>query len=332
VSMMIAAGGGSTLLFLGSRAYVYHEAILCGVALALWSSYFSLRYLEAPRPKWWVAALITGMLALHARAPAGLFCLGLLGCVAAAHLIIQWRAKSSWRAPLLAGAMTALGLLSLQGVAYLKFGTTNGAPLHYHVHYTPERLARIAGRNFHLSNLRHNLDAYLLWPAFDAGRKFPLFAFDLTKREFPEAKIDVEERTVGILYSMAGLVVFALVALAAAFRVPSLRRPLLLVAAASIPLVGCMLTFIATSHRYTADFCPPLLVAASFGIAFADARQRGARIALLAAGLAASAFACVLTIGLSFHFQVDLVWGVPDEIRTNFLQLRERVHHWFGVT
>ena len=76
-----AVGMGSTLFFLGARAYIYHEAILCGAAFALWSAYFSLRWLDAPaRRGWWPGALVCGVAAVHARPPAGLFALAVLDC------------------------------------------------------------------------------------------------------------------------------------------------------------------------------------------------------------------------------------------------------------
>jgi hypothetical protein len=230
------------------------------------------------------------------------------------------------------GALAIIGFSSLQIVAYLKFGTTEGAPLRYHVQYTPERLAKIQGKNFHLANLHHNIDAYLLWPAFQAGRRFPFFIFDLTKRDYPGARMDLEEKVVGILYSMAGLVVLAAAGSVGAIILRSMRRLLLIVSFASVPLVVCMLTFIGTSHRYTADFCPPLIVTAIFGLVYFDTLTGWKRGLLLSVATAATAFAAALTLGLSFHFQVDLVWGVPEEVRANFLKIREHLDRWFGVT
>ncbi len=48
VLLIANAGLGSTLLFLGSRAYIYHEAILCGAVFALAACYFSLCHLARP--------------------------------------------------------------------------------------------------------------------------------------------------------------------------------------------------------------------------------------------------------------------------------------------
>jgi hypothetical protein len=330
--LMLASGAGSTLLFLASRAYIYHEAILCGVAFAIWSITCSFRYLAAPRSRWWIGALVCGTLSVQARPPTGLFSLALLGCVAAAHLFADRRNPKLWRRPIMVGALAMAGFFTLQAVAYLKFGTTDGAPLRYHVQYTPQRLAKIEGKNFHLANLHHNVDAYLLWPAFQVGRRFPFFIFDLKQREYPGAKMDLEERVVGILFSMCGLVILAAAGAVGATRLRSLRRPVLLVALASVPLVVCMLTFIGTSHRYTADFCPPLIAAAVCGLVFLDQLPGSRRALLLSVATVAAVFSSALTLGLAFHFQVDLVWGVPEEVRANFLKVREHLDRWFGVT
>ena len=39
-----------------------------------------------------------------------------------------------------------------------------------------------------------------------------------------------------------------------------------------------------------------------------------------------------LILGVALHFQADLIWRVPDEVRLNFYPLRDRFDRWFGVT
>jgi hypothetical protein len=269
---------------------------------------------------------------LHARAPIGLFAFVLLGLSAIAHLwAVRTRGGNIWR-PLSVGALTAIGFLSLNVLAYLKFKTFNAAPLHYNVQYSPERLARIDGKAFHLVNLPHNVNDYFTAAAFKIGARFPFVIFDLERRRFPNAKIDLEEPVVSIPHAMTGLVMLALAAGIGAFTVAGLRRPLALIALSVLPLLGCMLTFIATTHRYTADFCPPLVAAAGFGLAYLDGvALRWRRLGLACAALA-TVYASVITLALSFHFQVDLVWGSPEEVRLNFFDLRDRTDAWFGIS
>jgi hypothetical protein len=85
-----SVGWGSTIFFLGSRGLIFHEAILAGIAFALWSVWCSLRHLGAPAGRWWIGALASGVASVHARPPTGLFALTLLGVVA----IAMW-----WRGP-----------------------------------------------------------------------------------------------------------------------------------------------------------------------------------------------------------------------------------------
>jgi hypothetical protein len=111
-----------------------------------------------------------------------------------------------------------------------------------------------------------------------------------------------------------------------------LRAPLGAVALASGPLIACMLMFVATSHRYTTDFCPPLILAAAAGLAFIDTSSPRLRRTCLGVATAATLFAAAVTLGLALHFQVDLVWGVAEEVKVHFLRLRETTAGWFGVT
>src|SRR5688572_16226316 len=117
-------GLGSTLFFLGSRAYVYHEAILCGAGFALWSVYCALRFLRAPASRWWIGALICGILTVQARAPSGLFALLFLGAVAAWRMGREIKTRPRLVLPVRPGliaGLTAAGLFSFNLVSYIKF-------------------------------------------------------------------------------------------------------------------------------------------------------------------------------------------------------------------
>src|SRR5581483_9305799 len=110
--LTLSVGLGSTLFYLGSRAYIYHEAILCGAMFALFACWCALRHWENPGRRWWIAAWSCGVLSVHARAPTGLFALTFLGCVAAALAIREWRAGAAVRRHLAIGALSVLGVLS----------------------------------------------------------------------------------------------------------------------------------------------------------------------------------------------------------------------------
>jgi hypothetical protein len=325
-----AAGLGSTMLFLASRAYLYHEAILCGAAFALWGGWCVLRWLAEPARAWWLGALACGVLAVHARPPAGLFALGLLG---AAALALALRG-GAWRRPLAVAALAGAGILSFNAVSYLKFRSLEGAPLRLHVQYGDARLAAIRGRNFHVENLRHNFDAYAWRPHFVFRPTFPyLCTAPHPGDDYREARIDLAEPTLAVPWSMPALALLAFAGGAWAFaRWRAARLPLLLVAAGSAPMVLALLAAIAISQRYTGDFCPPLALAAAFGIVALDLLPAPAR-RLAWPALALLAVASVLvTLALALHYQGEVVWGVPDEFKARYQMLRQAADSALGFT
>lgn len=338
--LTVATGLGTTLLFLGSRAYIYHEANLCGIAFALWSAWCSLRWLSTPASRVWMLALALGVLAVHARPPVGLFALTLLGCVAATHLLCL-SLSPSLRLPLSPASLRpfAIGLLSILGVfsfnalSYLKFRSFDGAPLKYHVQYHPARLAAIDGKNFHVANFRYNFDGYVWRPNFLLRPTFPYFFADgRNPNDYPGAKIDLAEPTVALPYAMPAVVFLALLGgiLVFARRLP-LRLPFALVALAALPMSFALFFAIAISHRYTADFCPPLLLLATFGLAAVTRLAAALRRALLAALAVLVPISVGINLAITLHYQAELVWGVPDGVKARYLALRKTADTFFGL-
>ena len=343
VVLLIASTGlGTTLFFVSSRAYIYHEAILCGVAFALWSSAFALRWLAAPASRWWLGALVCGTLAVHARPPVGLFALSLLGCVAAAHLLrpplsLLRSPVSALRSPaslrlLAIGLLSVLGVLSFNGLSYLKFKSFDGAPLKYHVQYHAARLAAIEGKNFHVANFRHNFDGYLWRPHVVFKPTFPyLFASGPGPDEYRDAKIDLAEPTLALPYAMPAVFFMAVVGgLYAAVRWPGSRLPLSVLAVATLPMATALFMAIAISQRYTADFCPALLIAAAFGLVSAELLPRRLhRLARLGVAILA-VIALFITAAITLHYQGEGVWGVPKDVTDHYQTLRKTVDTFLG--
>ena len=336
VLLLVAnAGIGSTLLFVSSRAYIYHEAILAASAFALACCYFTLRLLEAPDRRSWLPAWVCGVLAVQARPSPGLFALAFLGfgalCLLVRAIRIHDSPESARRLAgrsILAGSFCCLGVLSFNFVTYLKFGSFESLPLRYNVQFSAERLARFDGKNFHLSNIGVNTDGYVFGTHFVFRRSFPYF-YALAPRmaDHPGARIDAIENTVAIPFAMPGLLVMAVAGSALAFvRAPRLRSSLAVTWAAVVPLCLALFTAVAMSHRYTADFCPFLIVASSLGLAAFD---RAVPAILRAAVWLLTLWSVFATLALTFEYQGEVVWGVPPETTAHFQRLRASFDSFF---
>jgi hypothetical protein len=331
--LTIMAGAGSSLFYLASRAYTYHEAILCGAMFALWSAYFTLRYVEEPGRPWWLGAIGCGLFSLHARPTPGLFALVLLGCAAAYHVIGAARNHPGavpWRHAGI-GALSVAAVLSFNGMSFLKFGTFDGAPLRYSVQYNSERLARIGGKNFHLANLRHDVDAYVLYPNFHFERRFPYFYFDLRHpRSYPEAMMDSTESTVALPVAMPALFALTILSVGYVFAARSrLRVPVTLLWIGVVPMALALFTAVATAHRYTADFCPFLICCAACTLASFD--QGRFRKFLLGGTTLLSVASVLVVLALTLQFQGERVWGAAPEAVQRFQELRRQFDGVFGT-
>ena len=333
VLLVASAGLGTTLFFLGSRAYIYHEAILCGVAFALWSTWCSFRWLAQPASRWWLGALVCGTLAVHSRPPVGLFALTLLGCVAATHL---WQARAAglrtWLRPICIGLLSIFGVLSFNALSYLKFQSFDGAPLKYHVQYTPERLTHIEGKNFHPSNFSYNFDSYVWQPNFIFLPRFPFFYMTgRNPNDYPESKNDLAEPNLALPYAMPAVVFLAIVGgLYGLVFARQLRLPIILLGLSALPMSAALFMAIAISQRYTADFCPVLLAGAAFGLASAHLLPRRLHRIAFTVAIVFTVCSIFITMALTLHYQNELVWGVPPDVTARYHSLRQTIDAFFG--
>ncbi|PTX92602.1 hypothetical protein DB354_14850 [Opitutus sp. ER46] len=334
-----SAGLGSTAFFLGARPMMYHEAVACGLTFALVSAWCSLRQLSSPAPRWWLLALLCGVLAAHARATCGLFALTLLGLVAGWQWVrgvhphggpaaVGWLDRPR-RLALAIGLLAVGGALSLSGLAYLKFGTFDTAPFQYSRPYAdPARYARVDGRKFHLVNVPWGTYSYFgrlncrlepRFPYFFAGGREP-------PRTFSRAKIDLADWLVPVPYAMPGLFALATAgALIALLRFRAARLPLLLVWLAAAPMTLLLVAFIAIAQRYSGDLCPWLIASAIFGVAALDSLSGvGGRLLRVAFSILALV-GILITSALVFEYQA--FWGpaMPESIHRHHEALRQRI-------
>ena len=339
VILLTATGWGSTVLFLGSRSLIFHEAILGGIAFALISSFCTLRFLRLPESRWWIGALVAGILSIHARPPTGLFALTLLGCAAVGVAVRKVRLSRARGAGHFVGKELlrhasigvgcAAGALSLHALAYAKFGEFDPAPLRISRPYAnPERINAIDGKGMHAANVPYGFYTYVVRPNLRLEPGFPwiYLGSNTPGHYFPQAKIDLPDHTLAITYAMPGLFMLATLGCLVTFATaPALRLPVAVTWLASMPMSIALFAAVATAQRYTGDFCPPLITAATLGLAGISALRPAARTsALLGASLATSA-AVAVTWALTLHYQGDTLWGVPEETRANYRELRRVV-------
>ncbi|MFA5264595.1 MAG: hypothetical protein WC378_12305 [Opitutaceae bacterium] len=318
ILLIINAGIGSTFIFLGSRAYLYHEAILCGAAFALTSAYFSFRYFLR-RDHWsWPIALLCGLLAIHSRPTSGLFALALLGFTAAwpilAELIADIQRRQlphplqlliSFRREVMIGLCCLLGVLSFNLVGYLKFREFGGFPLKYNVQYTPERLARFEGKQFHISNIPHNLDQYITGLTLGFEKKFPYISSrNDHSRSFLDAKIDMLEPTIGLPLAMPALFIFAtLGCIVVCVREPRLRSASGVLWLSFAPTAFLLFSAVVLSQRYTGDFCPFLICGSCLCLAtIAATWTKGRTISIILASTL-SLLSVMVMAGICIRFQ-----------------------------
>jgi hypothetical protein len=82
---------------------------------------------------------------------------------------------------------------------------------------------------------------------------------------------------------------------------------------------------VATAQRYTADWLPFLTCAATLGLASLDPLTGRLRRGLSALVAVFTTVAVLLTFALTLHYQRETVWGVPEEIRQSYQNLRPRL-------
>lgn len=323
----LTVGLGSTLLFLGTRSWVYHEAILCGVAFALWSVWFALRWLDMPASRRWIGALVLALLCVNARQSVGLFAVGVLGLVSISVALRSGR----FRQPILVAFLSAGALFSFNAVAYLKFHSFAGAPISRNVQYDAARLARSEGRVFQPANFRFNADAYLLRSNMRLAADFPwVFMDKQPKDDYPEARMDYIEHTAALPIAMPALLLLALASLWPPRRGFSNCPDILVLWLAFVPLFLSMLAFFAVAERYTADFVPFLVAAAATGLAnFALVLTRFWERLLRLGLVTVSAISIAVTLAISMWYQGEKAWGTPAPTKAAYKEFKGRIDDLF---
>jgi hypothetical protein len=331
-----AVGVGSTLLYLASGPWVYHEAILWGITFALAAFDAILAWIQ--RPRWWVlalAALFTA-LAVGSRLTVALGPVVTLGGLAGFVLVSRmwpWvRRQVAPRLGLGPDAITfpgglALGIAAATPIALYawlnstKFGTWFSVPYDHQLlnrvqKNRPQVLAANHNALFRLDAIPTALHQYFRPDAIAFRSEFPWIQLPTWKPTiFDGLLYDHLDRTSSVPASMPlllGLALVGLVVVALARRrrdrstLAALRLPMLGAAAAVVPA----LAFIFLTQRYMGDIIPFLVLGALAGffafVGWASRRRGWMRVPVVLAAvvlLALATFSALANYGMARDWQ-----------------------------
>ncbi|MDB5291570.1 MAG: hypothetical protein JWL69_2811 [Phycisphaerales bacterium] len=358
---ILSAGLGSTNLFMASRSYVYHEAIMWGATFSLLFAYYLVLYVCRPSIRLLSVSGSLAFMAFFSRATAGAGTLLALCILTAMLLIAAWRRRSAlgternkmahgstaeecpttafglsrlshpFRHAALAGAIVFTTIACYFAINYAKFRTFDGVPVRLYTQYlkNPERMKITGGRQIHPENLGTGLSSYFGLRGVEVGPEFPWVYMTVSPPVFAGAAIDVVEPTSSIPISMPALFLLACAGLWAVIRARSPQACQLRLPVLCLLIGGCVvLVTVGITERYLHDFYPFLIVAGALGaVHFAAPGARGARAIGAALLLPLTLVGILLNAAFAYDYQREIVWGVPAATRAQLTDVRLAIDH-----
>ena len=302
---------GSTIPNMWGWPTTWVEAISLALALGACSLYCLLRWARLGSGAWLIGAGLLAMLAFFTRISTGAGPLLAVGVAAA----IEWRGKPRCRGAAAVATLLLVGLSILGYVALNKarMGTYwNAVPIHLHVQYDAERLARIDGTLLHPEKGLPVLAGYLLDPPRFRGG-FPWLEFQ-PGTLFEPPGMDFVDLHAGVLPTMPAL---AWLALAGLLGSRGKRRWTLL-----SPLVGIVLlvTVAAIAQRYVHEFVLLLAPAGAFGLHWAMATRTRRWITYLL-----SAWSVYCCCALALVHQREVMYWVNQDALDRYCTVRSEI-------
>jgi hypothetical protein len=342
------AGAGSTILFLASRTWVFHEAAVWGVAWALGAFELIIAVTQRPSVRNLTLAGLFTALALLSRASVGLGPLLALGLVGVAFL---WsRTRRLVGGPdhvdlrkvmpvLAAGVVVPVALYAYVNTS--KFGTPFSVP------FEQQFLAKLSanhraaldangGGMFGLQYVPTTFASYFGAGGLRPSALLPWVEFSGQGGVIGDAVFAFRLPTASVQATMPFLTVLGIVGLVGMVLGHRLRAAGLAVLRA--PVVGAVVAGISTlafayvAQRYLADFVPILVVLAIAGLhvtvrAAASRQRRRGRVVFVAATFTVLAVLSVWgNLGLAVLYQDRLEPGVTDHRFADFMRLQYEVH------
>lgn len=290
---ILLIGLGSTLLFLSSKSFIYHESIIVAGCLSLWSYYFFSSFVDGGKEKYFLLSAFLAFFAIQARVNVGLgnmFLLGLYAFISITTLsnlpvwprnIIEYLLPNDSKISRLRMnilVIVVLGLVTivtLCGINYIKFGNYfSFTPLDKHAQYIdqPYRMEKMKkyynGSLLSLSNIVHNGRYYFGVGGFEFLPTFP-YVFSQGYRSFiPQLNsVDLIEYNVSLMYNNPLIYLSMIIGCIFIFTKKKYIRVRLSLLG-SLVTIFLTLATIAVSQRYIHDFFPPIVITSSIGFIY----------------------------------------------------------------
>jgi hypothetical protein len=330
---IFAAGVGlaTPLLWLSSRALVYHEAELWGAALALLGFERVVLWWDSRRAVDLATASAVAALALSTRGSSGTGPALALGGLAAV-LLVQRR----WRLSAWAAAAAALPFVLYAAVNFARFGMPFSIPFDRQVlnAFSATRRAALADNGNTLFGLKFvptTVLQYFRPDTLEPRSLLPWFSWGNRAHLVGDVTFDTVDRAASLPVTAPAFLATGVVGVVALFR----HRP---PAAWAMSLAGAGLATLPTlsiafvAQRYLADFVPLLVLAAALGTPVAAAwaaRSAGRWRAAVVGTAVLAAFALFVNAGLTVLSRRLYLLPDPAEQRA-FVALQYRAHDALG--
>lgn len=293
--VMVFGLGASMTVFLGAVPWVFHEAILWGVAIALWSAYFLVTYVlsgDTPSERSLLRLVAAGgfaIAALMTRPPVGAGAVAGVAVVALLDLVrALWTSRGERvlsdprrpRAVLVhvgtAAAAVLAAVVIYAAVNQAKFGSLFHLPIEKQTvsQLSPHRLKVIhdnGGSSFSATYVPTNLAQAVRPDAFSWQRSFPFVNFPRWKpnviggADFDTIDWSSSLSAAAPLLSLLALLGVAAMVVPARLGLEDRTRRVLLVLVGMGAAVVTFATFDYLANRYLNDLYPPLALASVVG-------------------------------------------------------------------
>ena len=289
-ALALLLGVGSPVLFLGSRAWVYHESALWGIAFAICAYDQLVAFLTSPSGRRLARAGAFGGASLLSRPPIGAGPIAAIALVLAAVVAVRlrpsWQERlrllgadnvlaraDRWLAPLV--CVFAIPVVVYVVINYAKFGTLFTVPYDQQIQnlFDPTRAQTLAANDNSLFNPRAvptHLLQYLRPDGVSFQSFFPWVVFPTALPEVVgDVVFDKLDHTSSVTATMPAFLVFGIVGGVGVVR-KRLLAPLRTAVFGAIVVLPVSLSVVYVTERYTGDLLPllVLLVVPGFHLAY----------------------------------------------------------------